>query len=1647
MKLDLQHNELTEIPRCLLELPSLTELILSHNHLVELPDVHEWSPGLTVLDLAFNELTNLPNTIVAPSIRTLNIGSNKFRFVPLCICSFTSLQYLDLSENVDILSLPVEMGRLSNLTKLGLQGLKDLSDPPRNVQRDARDCVHYLNSKLRSAKKFYRMKLMLVGKQDRGKTTLVTRLQGNEVVGPNQSTVGVDVSEWNYGGIGKRRFQFSIWDFGGQEEYYATHQCFLSERSMYLLLFNLKHGEQGVDELKPWLDNIALRAPRSCVIIVGTHLDEVEDSERPQIDKLLSSVANLAGTYGNKLQVPEVLPVGLVNRLENIGALREAIYQHAAEFKTRGNQPIMGQEIPASYFQLNKELEKFQQLVKDGKNDPIMHAENFKDLVQHMKLPDIHSDGELRTATLFLNEVGTILHYDDRSHNLNELYFIDPRWLCDMMSKVVTVRERNNFVKNGILHSKYIPFLYREKRFPWQYFEQYVTLLDRFEIALPLDNKRILIPSMLPTERPDEADLHKHPDGPYYMRYITFGTSIPPGFWSRLISRIMHTVPEVCHAIDLKASISQEEEEEAIQVFSTSSSPMNSVGPPGDFSPVNPQSPKSPGSQFPDPGTPIAGLPTNAPIILPNISRIVHNEDFGDIDPDDVKLVYWREGLVYAGPTVSFAVESLFGAKNQSNTNRNGVLLKASPTGKGTKTICLLVDLVMSLIHDWYPGLNESTFSSVCNVEQRVPCYECLKQNRSDPYEFGIDQSRLDISNNHMQIKCGYNKEDSAANHLVSLSDIVPDVLLQDLDPIFLLKPSEILYQEDANSLLGEGGFGKVYRGKCRDKSVAIKKYNVNNSRLEDAFGEVRAEAKVLQKSHHPCLVCLVGVSVHPMMALVLEEAPMGSLEKYLIKKPIPVSRVVIFRMAAQVAAALRFLHDTGYIFRDLKAANVLVWSLDPESLCHCKVTDFGIATHLSPVGALGIQGTKGFIAPEVLYIGRRKAVYTHKADIFSFGMLLYQMIARRHPFHNVQPVKIDAKVVSGERPNIVDVPFAETGYFFLTYLMKTCWEDRPELRPQTSTIINKVSGLIMQSVMAVHSVNSRFSVRRCCAITPQNYARANLGNHPSELWVCCDGAEGAEVNIYSTRMVKLNKNFIKDNQVQCMCVCGDHVWVGSRAGIEYGVIDIFSITSRELVHNIRMRENSVSCITCSDSTVYLGTLEGYCFSFCMDIKAIQSNARPRYKYISENAVDGIAVTDKHVWISHTKLIYFLNLESLQMEHSWHRQKHQDAFIGQLSSSNDGKIIWSAHLGGTILSAWDVQNETHSYDINVQKEFIRTEGKSQFSVNDMIMTAMTPALDTVFVGLATGHVMVFHGQEVMMVARPYTEYVRFLCPILSEGPCQTEKCMVLSGAKGFTSPLPEYDVVLSTAESEEDKGLQSAGVLVLFEAYPGPMLRQLKCLQDDEGNYLTSHSNLARMIQSQHFKDATHIVESAGKHHTEKQSKRDEGHTCSMNYSDAGIRRAMLTTSLAGPLASSTEKPPLPIEEVSEKSSLSSSVVPVTTVVPCTTKIDEQSLSHKEVNHEENSPIRRRARTNTVIQETMDVEIQDQIVRISFPKPATMTEVMRELAMNTSQDTAQNHCLGYRALDSGMMIKILTDDELQQFLGMESRPSLTLILK
>ena len=89
--------------------------------------------------------------------------------------------------------------------------------------------------------------------------------------------MGVDVGIWKYRkdldseprkkkGKTMRSVTFYTWDFGGQEEYYVTHQCFLSTRSLYLAVWNITKGEEGIEELGPWLHNIQVHAC-ACVYV------------------------------------------------------------------------------------------------------------------------------------------------------------------------------------------------------------------------------------------------------------------------------------------------------------------------------------------------------------------------------------------------------------------------------------------------------------------------------------------------------------------------------------------------------------------------------------------------------------------------------------------------------------------------------------------------------------------------------------------------------------------------------------------------------------------------------------------------------------------------------------------------------------------------------------------------------------------------------------------------------------------------------------------------------------------------------------------------------------------------------------------------------------------------------------------------------------------------------------------------------------------------------------------------------------------------------------------------------------------------------------------------------------------------------------
>ncbi|OQR71714.1 leucine-rich repeat serine/threonine-protein kinase 1-like [Tropilaelaps mercedesae] len=503
-------------------LESLRTLLLGNNRLTQVvisstakDDEKLLFPNLSMLDMANNSLTSIP-----PLIAELQ----------------STLSVLNLSGNTGIVHLPPELGLLNKLWNLNLRGCS-LQEPLRTMIESRKyktiDIVGYLKSILEDARPYARIKLMVVGTHGIGKTSLLEVLRGEgcgrtkapdhwakrmgnkninlkNAKGVSLSTVGVDVGDWVFEKKpGRGPALFRTWDFGGQREYYATHQYFLSKRSLYLVVWSMLEGERGVRSLHQWLVNIQARAPNSPVIIVATHHDLVqerypstysEDLQQMVRDRFLQTVD------ADKRGLPRVIDSIEVSckTKHNIRRLAELVYETAYDLRCTGSKErLLEQRIPASYLALEDIVHHLAVERRTKGKDPVLKSEEYVKIVgEEMKKRfnmTFRDKSELNQATMFLHESGVLLHYEDAT--LRDLYFIDPQWLCDMLAHVVTIREVNPFARQGIMRVEDLKIVFKASICAPADPESYIlSLLNKFEVALTWDGRNLLIPSLLPTE-------------------------------------------------------------------------------------------------------------------------------------------------------------------------------------------------------------------------------------------------------------------------------------------------------------------------------------------------------------------------------------------------------------------------------------------------------------------------------------------------------------------------------------------------------------------------------------------------------------------------------------------------------------------------------------------------------------------------------------------------------------------------------------------------------------------------------------------------------------------------------------------------------------------------------------------------------------------------------------------------------------------------------------------------------------------------------------------------------------------------------------------------------------------------------------------
>ncbi|KAL3701450.1 hypothetical protein R1sor_019472 [Riccia sorocarpa] len=286
----------------------------------------------------------------------------------------------------------------------------------------------------------------------------------------------------------------------------------------------------------------------------------------------------------------------------------------------------------------------------------------------------------------------------------------------------------------------------------------------------------------------------------------------------------------------------------------------------------------------------------------------------------------------------------------------------------------------------------------------------------------------------------GFGQEDLLTAHL--MDDRYPTEGLEDYEEWTI-----DLRRLSMGPPFAQGAFGRLYKGTYNGEDVAVKILERPENDLQRSLlmeTQFAKEVTMLAKAKHQNVVRFIGACRKPMVwCIVTEYARGGSVRCFLSKRSsrsIPLK--VAVKQALDVARGMEYLHSLDIIHRDLKSDNLLIAT--DKSI---KIADFGVARiEVQTEGMTPETGTYRWMAPEMI----QHRQYNHKVDVYSFGIVLWELITGFLPFQNMTAVQAAFAVVNkGVRPTIpLDCPPA------LVDIMCRCWDANPEFRPSFSQVV-----------------------------------------------------------------------------------------------------------------------------------------------------------------------------------------------------------------------------------------------------------------------------------------------------------------------------------------------------------------------------------------------------------------------------------------------------------------------------------------------------------------------------------------------------------------------------------------------------------------
>ncbi|PKN92931.1 MAG: hypothetical protein CVU44_12940 [Chloroflexi bacterium HGW-Chloroflexi-6] len=409
-------------------------------------------------------LTILPSEIGSLSqLQTLRLRNNKFQTLPQELLNLSHLKELDLDNNP--LHIPPEI--LSRKFE------------PQNILN------YYFTITKGKKKSLSEIKILFVGQGSVGKTSIIYQILNGQFNQNQIKTDGISISQWHVNGYEKPESEYqsetinsrseirlNIWDFGGQEIMHATHQFFLTKRSLYLLVLDSRLTQEE-NRVEYWLKIIQSFSEESPVLIVGNKTDQHPlDIDRTGLQKKYPNIVGIFETSAATGAGIEELKATIAVQVNNLPHVRDL--------------------LPETWFTVKTKLEGL------GRESNFITHDKYIELCAENEVSDETSQ---RTLIGFLHDLGVVLHFQD-DPRLEALGILNPQWVTNGVYKILN--SHTLFQNKGVLTVAMLDEILNLPEYPRGKRLFIVDMMKKFELCYDIEpDKTFLVPDLLPKDQPD----------------------------------------------------------------------------------------------------------------------------------------------------------------------------------------------------------------------------------------------------------------------------------------------------------------------------------------------------------------------------------------------------------------------------------------------------------------------------------------------------------------------------------------------------------------------------------------------------------------------------------------------------------------------------------------------------------------------------------------------------------------------------------------------------------------------------------------------------------------------------------------------------------------------------------------------------------------------------------------------------------------------------------------------------------------------------------------------------------------------------------------------------------------------------------------